>query len=105
MHHIYGKQVTPKGQQLQAEAKKGFAPMNNYIDSDEAKKTATAFQTAQAVHLWHHIGLPEPDDGWAESAAGVMHTPYGKTKPIQSTSKSTTTALQLWEAVNKKGQR
>ena len=96
----HGVPVNPKERQWQVEVKKGFAPMNNYIDSDEAKKTATAFQTAQAVYLWHRIGLPKPDDNWAESAAGVMHTPDGKTKPIQSTSKSTTTALQLWETVN-----
>ncbi|ACC81767.1 tetratricopeptide repeat protein [Nostoc punctiforme] len=74
-------------------ANKGFAWMNAYIDSDEAKETTRVFYIAEAIQLWYSIGLSEPREGWMES-------PNSKTKPIKSTSKSTKIAVQLWEALN-----
>ncbi|MBC1238059.1 lipopolysaccharide assembly protein LapB [Nostoc sp. 2RC] len=95
-----GAQLTPKGQKMVAEANKGFALMNVYIDSDEAKETANDFYIAEAVYLWHKIGLPEPLEGWQkESFTGVMHTANGKTIPIGSNSGWIGKALHLWDAV------
>lgn len=95
-----GAQLTPKGQKMVAEANKGFALMNVYIDSDEAKETANDFYIAEAVYLWHKIGLPEPLEGWQkESPTGVMHTANGKTIPIGSNSGWIGKALHLWDAV------
>ncbi|KAB8317119.1 hypothetical protein SD81_023040 [Tolypothrix campylonemoides VB511288] len=96
----HGAQLTPKGQRMVAEANKGFAPMNIYIDSNEAKETANDFYIAEAVYLWHKIGLPTPPEGWQkESPVGVMHTANGNTIPIESTSSWIRKALHLWDAV------
>lgn len=96
----HGAQLTPKGQKMVAEVNKGFALMNVYIDSDEAKETANDFYIAEAVYLWHKIGLPEPLEGWQkESPNGVMHTANGKTIPIGSTGGWIGKALHLWDAV------
>ena len=95
-----GAQLTPKGQMMVAEANKGFASMNVYIDSDEVKETANDFYIAEAVYLWHKIGLPEPLEGWQkESPTGVMHTANGNTIPIGSNSGWIGKALHLWDAV------
>lgn len=85
---------------MQAEANKGFAPMNVYIDSDEAKETANNFYIAEAVYLWHQIGLPEPPKGWLyESLTRVIRTANGKTIPIGSTSSWTRKVIELRNAV------
>ncbi|WP_071192154.1 hypothetical protein [Trichormus sp. NMC-1] len=95
-----GAQLTTKGQSIVAEANKGFALMSEYIDSDEAKETANDFYIAEAVYLWHKIGLPEPPKGWQkELPTGVMHTTDDKTISIGSTSSWTRKALDLWDVV------
>jgi tetratricopeptide (TPR) repeat protein len=94
-----GTQLNHQELKLQAEAKKGFGRMNIYIDSDEAKAMANGFKVAEAVYLWHRIGLLEPHNAWVESAIGVMGTPDGKTKPSH-TNNSIKIALLLKDTVS-----
>ncbi|MBW4643100.1 MAG: hypothetical protein KME23_08915 [Goleter apudmare HA4340-LM2] len=83
----HGAQLTPKGHRMVAEANASFAAMNIYIDSDEAKETANDFYIAEAVYLWHKIGLPTPPNGWQ------------KELPANSTSGWTSKALLLRDMV------
>ncbi|AFY99351.1 hypothetical protein [Calothrix sp. PCC 6303] len=88
-------QLNEKGEKLLAEAKQGFIPINAYIDSEEKKETENAFFAAQAIYLWHQIGLLEPSDGWLKFAEEK-----GGKNAIESTGNLINTALQLQEAVH-----
>ena len=69
---------------------------------DQGKMTAGHFQVAQAVRLWHDIGLPEPPEGWQkEPLAGVMKGGDGQTVPLESPSSWRRKTLQLWEEVGR----
>ncbi|MBF2065969.1 MAG: hypothetical protein IGS39_16340 [Calothrix sp. C42_A2020_038] len=57
-----GMQLNHKGLQLLNQVNIGFKPMNNYINSEEAKQITTAYKIAEAIYVWHRIGLPEPQD-------------------------------------------
>jgi hypothetical protein len=80
-----GMQLTHKGLKLLDQVNIGFAPMNKYIDSEEAKQISISYHIAEAIYLWRRIGLSEPHDRWA--------------KTQDSKSSSIQTALQLNEAL------
>jgi hypothetical protein len=102
MARKFNARLNEQGQKLLTEAKKGFGPMNAYMESEPAKMTARQFQMAQAVHLWQAIGMPEPPEGWQkEPLPGVMQGVKGKTFPLESPNSWHRKALQLWEEVGR----
>ena len=98
----FNARLNKHGQKLLTEAKKGFGPMNAYMESEPAKMTARQFQVAQAIHLWEVIGLPEPPEGWQkEPLAGVMLGVNGQTIPLESSNSWRRKALQLWQEIGR----
>lgn len=85
------------GLRLQAEATQGFKPMNEYCASSAAKTTAFAFSIAEAVQLWHTIGLDAPPNGWKLEIVRLPE--HESTNLSQCTKGWNQLALQLWEAV------
>lgn len=92
--------LTEKGKRLQAEANKGFAPMNDYVKSATAKATIYAFNIAQAMNLWRRIGLPEPEVSTSSGSPAVMHTPTGEQLPTESAPDWSKQALRLVDGLN-----
>lgn len=67
-----GKTLNEAGQKLMDQANKGFAPLNTFIESDEAKQIQEGFYTAYAKDTWLLIGLSEPDNDWDETAKSLI---------------------------------
>jgi hypothetical protein len=92
--------LTEKGKRLLAEAKKGFEPINAYIESAEVKATMYAFKVAQAISVWRAIGLAEPEAETNTGSPAVMRTTNGQELPTESTTDWSRQALLLLDALN-----
>lgn len=89
-----------KKKHLRGEAKKGFAPMNAYIESKAAKATMNAFKIAQAMSIWRAIGLPEPEAGKSKGLSTVRYTKIGKKLPTESITGCHRQALLLLDGLS-----
>jgi hypothetical protein len=67
-----GPKLNARGQLLRAEAARGFGPVNEYIESAEARATVEASLTARARTLWREIGLPTPPERHDELARSLL---------------------------------
>jgi len=60
------------GQMVQAEAAKGFAPLDEYLRSPEAREIAAAYLAAQGHALRHELRLPDLPDEQGERARALL---------------------------------
>jgi hypothetical protein len=95
----YNRRLNAKGQQLQAEASKGFQPMNTYIDSNDARMIACAFKVSHSVRLWQTLKLPEPPKGW-QMEFSTAPADSSMAQVIESAKGWSKLALQLWEGIS-----
>lgn len=92
--------LTEKGKRLLAEANKGFAPMNAYMESSAARATIYEFKIAQAMSIWRRIGLPEPETNTSRGSPAVMFAQDGEELPTQSTTGWSRQALLLLDGLS-----
>jgi hypothetical protein len=70
----YNKRLTAEGQKLADEASKGFAPLNEYLESAERKQIQQDVFSATCKNLWLAIGYPEPAEEWDTAASKLYFT-------------------------------
>jgi hypothetical protein len=92
--------LTEKGKRLLAEANKGFAPMNAYMESSAARATIYAFKLARAITIWRTIGLPEPETSVSSGSPALMYAHNGEELPTESTTEWNRQALLLLDGLN-----
>lgn len=65
--------LNAEGQRLLQEAQCGFKLINEYVDSNDAKRIQHDGDIARACDLWETIGLSKPQEQWNERAMELMH--------------------------------
>jgi hypothetical protein len=90
----YNKHLTAEGQRLAKEASRGFAPLNEYLESAERKQIQEDAFSAVCKNVWLAIDYPEPANGWDVSAAKL----YLALADVISQKPSTRTDMErLWQ--------
>lgn len=69
-----GRILSAEGLKMKYQASRGFGPMNEYIESEEAEETVENHHSAYARRIWNIIGLAEPDDQWDQTAKSLLHS-------------------------------
>lgn len=67
----YNKRLSAEGARLSAEASRGFAPMNEYMKSEERKRIQSERTAANTKDVWLRAGYPEPETDWNARAAAM----------------------------------
>ncbi len=89
-------ELTPEGYQMKNDAARGFQPMNDYLQSSEAKEVPRLLYWAEGRALWENIGLPEPTDRWNERSVSLME---GLTQVINGQPEDSAQLLRDWKKV------
>jgi hypothetical protein len=69
------RSLTPDGQRLLNESRRGRGPADTFAASAEARQITDDYRRAQGRSLWRQIGLPEPASRWdarADLLAGAL---------------------------------
>jgi hypothetical protein len=64
--------LTADGQKALAQSRKGFAPLEAYLKTDEPAQIAAAREKAQAREIWLEIGLPPEEGDWDGRAVALV---------------------------------
>jgi len=67
-----GMTLNAESLHLLKETKKGFQPLEKFVQSSEAEEIAKAFYCAEGRNIWLDIGLPEPDENWDTQITALM---------------------------------
>jgi hypothetical protein len=94
--------LSAEGKRMKKQARRGLQPMNEYVQSAEAKRTSEYLYVARARSVWQSIGLSEPDTDWNERALVLLE---GLSQVISKAPADNDEVSTIWRDVSSQDER
>jgi tetratricopeptide (TPR) repeat protein len=65
--------LTEQGRSMQREARAGFGPLNQFVQSKQATELGQAAKAARNIGFWCRLGLTPPADRWPNRAESLLN--------------------------------